>query len=49
MPRARLGEVLWIAERLLATDAEVERRLRAGEDFASATAAAGYLPSGPAE
>jgi regulator of RNase E activity RraA len=44
VPRAVLGEALARAERIMAVDAEVERRLHAGETFAAAGAATGYLP-----
>jgi len=45
VPRARLHEVLEQAERIVAVDEAVEARIRAGESFASAAAAAGYLPA----
>lgn len=45
VPRARLAEVLEHAERIVAVDAQVEERIRAGESFGAAAAAAGYLPS----
>jgi 3-hexulose-6-phosphate synthase / 6-phospho-3-hexuloisomerase len=38
-------QVLEQAERILAIDERVETRIRAGESFASAAAAAGYLPT----
>jgi regulator of RNase E activity RraA len=44
VPRARLAAVLELADRIVAVDAEVEKRIRAGESFADAAAAAGYLP-----
>ena len=44
VPRARLLEVLEQAERIVAIDERVEERIRAGESFGSAAAAAGYLP-----
>lgn len=44
VPRARLDEVLARALRILAVDEAVEARLRQGESFADAAAAAGYLP-----
>ena len=44
VPRSRLDVVLEIAERITAIDAEVEKRLHAGETFAEAAAASGYLP-----
>jgi regulator of RNase E activity RraA len=44
VPRARLAEAFDRVERIVAVDEEVERRIRAGESFASAAAAAGYLP-----
>ncbi|MBR0662875.1 RraA family protein [Roseomonas hellenica] len=44
VPRGRLQEALEQAERINAVDAQVEERLRAGESFAAAAAAAGYLP-----
>ncbi|MFC7738326.1 RraA family protein [Roseomonas sp. GCM10028921] len=45
IPRASLEEVLNRAERIMEVDAEVERRLHAGETFAAAGAATGYLPA----
>ena len=45
VPRARLLEVLEQAERIVAIDERVEERIRAGESFGSAAAAAGYLPA----
>lgn len=45
VPRARLQEALEQAERINAVDAAVEERIRAGESFAAAAAAAGYLPA----
>lgn len=45
VPRARLLEVLDQAERIVAIDERVEERIRAGESFGSAAAAAGYLPA----
>lgn len=44
VPRATLLDALEQAERIVATDKRVEERLRAGESFGSAAAAAGYLP-----
>jgi regulator of RNase E activity RraA len=44
VPRAGLLEVLEQAERIVAIDQRVEARIRAGESFGSAAAAAGYLP-----
>jgi hypothetical protein len=38
-------EVLEQAERIVAIDERVEERIRAGESFGSAAAAAGYLPA----
>lgn len=43
-PRAKLMEALERAERIVAVDEDVERRLHRGESFADAAAAAGYLP-----
>ena len=45
VPRARLLEVLEHAGRIVAIDERVEERIRAGESFGSAAAAAGYLPA----
>jgi regulator of RNase E activity RraA len=45
VPRARLLEVLEQAERIVAIDERVKERIRAGESFGSAAAAAGYLPA----
>lgn len=45
VPRARLMEALDHAERIVAIDEKVEERIRAGESFGSAAAAAGYLPA----
>jgi len=45
VPRAKLLDVLEQAERIVAVDERVEARIRAGESFASAAAAAGYLPA----
>ncbi|HEY4252698.1 MAG TPA: hypothetical protein VGM87_15910 [Roseomonas sp.] len=45
IPRARLEAVLEAAERINAVDAAVEERIRAGQSFADAAAAAGYLPA----
>ena len=45
VPRERLLEVLEQAERIVAIDERVEERIRAGESFGSAAAAAGYLPA----
>lgn len=44
VPRAHLPAVLESAERIVAVDEEVERRVRAGASFAEAAAASGYLP-----
>jgi len=44
VPRAKLAEVLEQAERFVAIDERLEERIRAGESFGSAAAAAGYLP-----
>lgn len=44
VPRARLEAVLEAADRIVAVDAGVEKRIRAGESFAQAAAGAGYLP-----
>jgi len=46
VPRAKLLEVLEMAERIVAIDERVEARIRAGESFGLAAAAAGYLPEG---
>lgn len=45
VPRARLAEALDHAERIVAIDEKVEERIRGGESFGSAAAAAGYLPA----
>ncbi|ARP67292.1 RraA family protein [Mesorhizobium sp. B2-5-9] len=45
VPRARVEEILAKAERIVAIDAQVEERIRAGESFGSAAAAAGYIPA----
>ncbi len=45
VPRARLLQVLEQAELIVAIDERVEARIRAGESFGSAAAAAGYLPA----
>ncbi len=45
VPRARVEEILAKAERIVAIDAQVEKRIRAGESFGSAAAAAGYIPA----
>lgn len=45
VPRARLSEALEQAEQIVAVDARVEERIRAGESFGAAAAAAGYIPS----
>ncbi|RWH95476.1 RraA family protein [Mesorhizobium sp.] len=42
--RARAEEILANAERIVAIDARVEERIRAGESFGLAAAAAGYIP-----
>ncbi len=44
VPRAQVLDVLEQAERIVAIDKRVEERIRAGESFGSAAAAAGYLP-----
>ncbi|TDR88191.1 RraA family protein [Enterovirga rhinocerotis] len=44
VPRASLGAALEAADRIVAVDHEVERRIRAGTSFADAAAASGYLP-----
>lgn len=44
VPRVRLADVLEHAERIVAIDEAVEKRIRAGESFAAAAASAGYLP-----
>ena len=44
VPRAQLAAALEAADRIVAVDAEVEKRIRAGEAFAEAATAAGYLP-----
>ncbi|WP_375460103.1 RraA family protein [uncultured Enterovirga sp.] len=44
VPRSTLPAALEAAERIVAVDAEVERRVRAGSSFAEAAAASGYLP-----
>ncbi|SLN65639.1 RraA family protein [Oceanibacterium hippocampi] len=44
VPRARTGEALAIAERIRGLDEQLESRLRAGESFAAAAAAVGYIP-----
>jgi regulator of RNase E activity RraA len=49
VPRDRLLEALAHAERIVAVDEQVEKRIRAGESFASAAASAGYLPPLPNE
>jgi regulator of RNase E activity RraA len=45
VPRARLLQVLEHAERIVAIDERLESRIRAGESFGLAAAAAGYLPA----
>ncbi|WP_292520406.1 hypothetical protein [Mesorhizobium sp.] len=45
VPRARVEETLLKAERIVAVDAQVKERIRAGESFGSAAAAAGYIPA----
>ncbi|MER9469374.1 hypothetical protein NKI82_26195 [Mesorhizobium sp. M0482] len=45
VPRAHVEEVLTKAETIIAIDAQVEERIRAGESFGSAAAAAGYIPA----
>jgi regulator of RNase E activity RraA len=45
VPKARLNHALEQAERIVAIDEKVEERIRAGESFAAAAAAAGYLPA----
>jgi len=44
IPRAEVEETLVIAERIMVVDEQVEERIRAGESFSSAAAAAGYIP-----
>jgi len=44
VPRAKLADVLEQAQRIVAIDERVEERIRAGESFGSAAAAAGYIP-----
>jgi regulator of RNase E activity RraA len=44
VPRAKLADVLEQAERIVAVDERMEERIRAGESFGSAAAAAGYIP-----
>ena len=44
VPRARLEAALAAADRIVAVDHDVERRIRAGTSFAEAAAASGYLP-----
>ena len=44
VPRAKLADVLEQADRIVAIDERVEEKIRAGESFGSAAAAAGYLP-----
>ncbi len=44
VPRAKLADVLEQAERIVAIDKRVEERIRAGDSFGSAAAAAGYIP-----
>ena len=44
MPRAQVLDVLEQAERIAAIDKRVEERIRSGESFGSAAAAADYLP-----
>jgi regulator of RNase E activity RraA len=44
VPRATLAAVLEVADRIVAVDAQVEKRIRAGQPFAEAAAAAEYLP-----
>ena len=45
VPRAKLVDVLERAERIIAVDARLEERIRAGESFGAAAAAAGYIPA----
>lgn len=45
VPRSRLTEALEQAERIVTIDEQVEKRIRAGESFGAAAAAAGYLPA----
>lgn len=45
VPRAQLAAALEAADRIVAVDHEVERRIRAGTSFAEAAAASGYLPT----
>jgi regulator of RNase E activity RraA len=44
VPHAKLADVLEQAERIVAVDERMEERIRAGESFGSAAAAAGYIP-----
>jgi regulator of RNase E activity RraA len=44
VPRAQLIDVLEQAERIVAVDARLEERIRRGESFGAAAAAAGYIP-----
>lgn len=44
VPRSHLEAALEAADRIVAVDHEVERRIRAGTSFADAAAASGYLP-----
>jgi len=44
VPRAKLLDVLEQAERIIAIDERLETRIRAGESFGAAAAAAGYIP-----
>jgi regulator of RNase E activity RraA len=45
VPRVHLASALDRAERIVAIDEKVEERIRAGESFGDAAAAAGYLPT----
>jgi regulator of RNase E activity RraA len=45
IPRGRLTDTLARAERIVSVDRDVEERLKRGETFAAAAAAAGYLPA----
>jgi regulator of RNase E activity RraA len=44
VPRAKLQEVLEHAERIVEVDERLEEKIRAGQSFGAAAAAAGYLP-----
>ncbi|MFZ2159952.1 MAG: RraA family protein [Bradyrhizobium sp.] len=45
VPAAKIIDALEHAERIVAIDEEVEERIRSGESFGAAAAAAGYLPT----